>query len=257
MLAISSPLDPNLSGAEVCEAHMATSEIFQRVSATGLTPPRGQDSLMDGDGRRRSKHPGVWMALDGLTILVSAAFAAFYKFRTSPMGEVKGFWHGTLIPGRSMGILLALLCFYALALIVTSRRLHLYTPLRLNSSLHEQRLSVQACLYAGLLLTGTLYLIHAEDISRGVVLITIGAVEPAAAGLPAADLSPLRARRGYAQCADCGNRTRGARAAPSSGKPAPPGLHLQGLHRFSLRWLVFRNRFVCRAVCGVRSAFQA
>ncbi|MGA2539499.1 MAG: sugar transferase, partial [Terracidiphilus sp.] len=155
---------------------MATSDLWQRVSASVFTPPRRHDPLMVGDGRRRSKHPGVWMALDGMTIVVSAAFAALYKFRTSPMAEVKGFWHGTLIPGRSVWILLGLLCFYAVALIVTSRRLHLYTPLRLNSSLHEQRLSVQACLYAGLLLTGTLYLIHAQDISRGVVLITIGLV---------------------------------------------------------------------------------
>jgi FlaA1/EpsC-like NDP-sugar epimerase len=35
---------------------------------------------------------------------------------------------------------------------------------------------VQACLYSGLLLAGTLYLIHAEDISRSVVLITVGLV---------------------------------------------------------------------------------
>src|SRR5580692_8254185 len=75
-----------------------------------------------------------------------------------------------------MGILLALLCGFSIALIMTSRRLHLYTPIRLNSFLHEQRLSVQACVYSGLLLTGTLYLIHAEDISREVVLITIGLV---------------------------------------------------------------------------------
>jgi exopolysaccharide biosynthesis polyprenyl glycosylphosphotransferase len=59
---------------------------------------------------------------------------------------------------------------------MTSRRMHLYTPIRLTSFLHEQNLSVQACLYSGLLLTGTLYLIHAEDISRSVVLMTIGLV---------------------------------------------------------------------------------
>ena len=142
------------------ESPVASSDCRSTCRSARCTPNRG----------------GLWIALDAVTIVIAAPAAAFYKFRTSPMGEVKGFWHGTLIPGRSMGILLALLCFYALALIVTSRRLHLYTPLRLNSSLHEQRLSVQACLYAGLLLTGTLYLIHAEDISRFVVLTTIGLV---------------------------------------------------------------------------------
>jgi hypothetical protein len=37
-----------------------------------------------------------------------------YKFHTSPVDEVKGFWHGTLIHGRSMGILLALLCGFTI-----------------------------------------------------------------------------------------------------------------------------------------------
>jgi exopolysaccharide biosynthesis polyprenyl glycosylphosphotransferase len=117
-----------------------------------------------------------WVILDIITVAGSAVLATIYRFHTTPVNEVKGFWHGTLIHGRSMGILLALLCGFTFALIVTSRRLHLYTPIRLTSFLHEQRLSVQACLYSGLLLTGTLYLIHAEDISRSVVLITIGLV---------------------------------------------------------------------------------
>ena len=117
-----------------------------------------------------------WMIVDAVTILISALVATVYRFQTSPVAEARGFWHGTLIHGRSMSILLVLLCGFAAALIMTSNRLHLYTPIRLTSFLHEQRLSVQACLYSGLLLTGTLYLIHAEDISREVVLITIGLV---------------------------------------------------------------------------------
>jgi exopolysaccharide biosynthesis polyprenyl glycosylphosphotransferase len=111
-----------------------------------------------------------------ITIVASALLASVYKFRTSPIDEARGFWQGTLIYGRSMSILLVLLCGFTVALIMTSRRLHLYSPMRLNSFLHEQRLSVQACLYSGLLLTGTLYLIHAEDIPRSIVLITVGLV---------------------------------------------------------------------------------
>jgi exopolysaccharide biosynthesis polyprenyl glycosylphosphotransferase len=52
----------------------------------------------------------------------------------------------------------------------------LYTPTRLTGFLHEQRLSVQACFTSGLLLTGALYLVHAEDIPRSIVLITVGLV---------------------------------------------------------------------------------
>jgi exopolysaccharide biosynthesis polyprenyl glycosylphosphotransferase len=116
------------------------------------------------------------MILDGITILGAAGLATLYEMRTGPVSGARGFWHGTLIYGRSMGILLALLCGFAAALIMTSRRMHLYTPIRLTSMLHEQRLSVQACFTSGLLLTGTLYLIHASDIPRSIVLITVGLV---------------------------------------------------------------------------------
>jgi exopolysaccharide biosynthesis polyprenyl glycosylphosphotransferase len=59
---------------------------------------------------------------------------------------------------------------------ITSRRLNLYSPTKLSNAFLEQRLNAQACLTSGLLLTGTLYLVHAEDISRAIVLVTIGLV---------------------------------------------------------------------------------
>ena len=118
----------------------------------------------------------VWMFLDVLTILASAAIATFYERRTGPVIGARAFYHGTLFQGRSMSILLALLCGFTICLIVTSRRLNLYAPTRLTSFLHEQRLSVQACFTSGLLLTGALYLVRAEDIPRRVVLITLGMI---------------------------------------------------------------------------------
>ncbi len=118
----------------------------------------------------------LWIVLDVMAILVSGAAATLYKLRTGPVVVAEDFWHGTLIHGRSMGILLALLCGFTVALIVTSRRLHLYTPARLPNFLNEQRLSVQACFTSGLLLTGTLYIVHAEDIPRTIVLMTVGMV---------------------------------------------------------------------------------
>ncbi len=116
------------------------------------------------------------MFLDAMTILACAIFATLYKKHTGPLAGARGFLHGTLIHGRSMGILLVFLCGFAAALIVISRRLNLYSPIRLNNALREQRLSVQACLTSGLLLTGALYLVHAEDIPRSIVLITVGLV---------------------------------------------------------------------------------
>jgi len=155
---------------------MATSEFWQRVSGSPLTSPRREERSIGGLLRITSSKGRLWIILDVITVVVSASLAMVYKFHTTPVDEVKGFWHGTLIHGRSMGILLALLCVFTISLIMTSRRIHLYTPIRLTSFLHEQNLSVQACLYSGLLLTGTLYLIHAEDISRFVVLTTIALV---------------------------------------------------------------------------------
>ncbi|MGA2848342.1 MAG: sugar transferase [Terracidiphilus sp.] len=75
-----------------------------------------------------------------------------------------------------MGILLGIFCAFTTSLILASRRLHLYSPTRLTSFLHEQRLSAQVCLTSGLFLTGALYLVHATEIPRGIVLMSVGLV---------------------------------------------------------------------------------
>jgi exopolysaccharide biosynthesis polyprenyl glycosylphosphotransferase len=113
------------------------------------------------------------MFMDATTIIVSVTLATLYRLHTGLVAEARGFWHGTLIHGRSMGILLALLCFFTISLMITSRRLNLYSPIKITSILHEQLLSARACLTSGLLLTGLLYLVKAEDISRIIVLLTI------------------------------------------------------------------------------------
>ena len=123
--------------------------------------------------RRTSK---IWMVLDVVTIVGAAVVSTMYEMHTGPLDGARGLWRGTLFQNRPMWILLALLCGFTIALIVTSRRLHLYTPTRLTSVLGEQRLSVQACFTSGLLLTGTLYVVHADDIPRSIVLITLGLV---------------------------------------------------------------------------------
>ena len=155
---------------------MATSDFWQRVSASVAPAPEWVGSATANSTRSGRGTAKLWMILDLLTISGSAVLATLYDLHTGPVAGARGFWRGTLIHGRSMGILLALLCGFAVSLILTSRRLHLYTPTRISSFLHEQRLSVQACLTSGLLLTGTLYLVHAADIPRRIVLITLGLV---------------------------------------------------------------------------------
>jgi exopolysaccharide biosynthesis polyprenyl glycosylphosphotransferase len=150
---------------------------LSQIVRSSLAPARLLKETSAGDPLSTLSSKGeYWIILDLFTVVISAAIAFVYKFHTSPVAEAKEFWHGTLIQGRPMSVLLALFCGFSFALIITSRRYHLYTPTRLTSFLHEQRLSAQACLYSGLLLAGTLYLIRAGDISREVVLITVGLV---------------------------------------------------------------------------------
>ncbi|MDR3727383.1 MAG: sugar transferase [Terracidiphilus sp.] len=118
----------------------------------------------------------LWMVLDAVTILGAAMLATMYSLHTGLVDGVEGFWRGTLFHGRPMWILLALLLGFTITLMITSRRLHLYSPTHLPNILHEQRLSVQACFTSGLLLTGTLYILHASDIPRSIVLLTVGLV---------------------------------------------------------------------------------
>ena len=131
-------------------------------------------------------HPGVapagrsaarlWPALDAITVLVAALIAIMLKLHLGYFAVTRSLWRGHLVPGRSNWVLVGLLSEFLLALILASHRLHLYSPARVATYLHEQRLSLQACFLAGLLLSSTLYFMHAEDISTHIVLVTVALV---------------------------------------------------------------------------------
>ncbi len=150
---------------------MATSNFWQRTATADAAELIAGPRNASPRGSQQSAKFGMF--LDALTVALAAVIATLYRFDLSPLHGARSFFQGTLFQGRPVGELLALLCGYTVALIVISRRLNLYVPTRLSSFLNEQRLSVQACLNAGLLLAGTLYLIRAEDISRSIVLVTI------------------------------------------------------------------------------------
>jgi exopolysaccharide biosynthesis polyprenyl glycosylphosphotransferase len=152
---------------------MATSDFWQKVSASVSSPEwaTGVTSPAHHPADRASR---LWMVLDALSVLVSATIATLISFRIGLVVGARQFWHGTLIAGSSMGLLLALLGGFIVALILISRQMNLYSPTRLGGFLNEQRLTVQACFTAGLLLTGALYVIHVTEIPRAIVLITLG-----------------------------------------------------------------------------------
>jgi exopolysaccharide biosynthesis polyprenyl glycosylphosphotransferase len=158
---------------------MATSDFWQRLSASMASSHEWEFSRVAESARPLRGTSKLWMMMDVISILGAAVVATMYELHTGLMDGAIEFWQGTLFQHRPMWALLALLCGFASALILISKRLNLYTPARLTSVLTEQRLSMQACFTAGLLLTGTLYVAHANDIPRAVVLITVSLVTAA------------------------------------------------------------------------------
>ena len=149
---------------------MATSDFWQRVSEASDS---SADLARESAGGQQSAFRAAarfWMCLDAMTVIASAATATWLELKPGLMIGARGLNRGTLHSGHSIGIQLAAVCGFILALIVTSKRLNLYSPARLQSFLHEQRLSVQACFTAGILLTGALYLVNGAAVYRGAVL---------------------------------------------------------------------------------------
>lgn len=115
----------------------------------------------------------LWMAADAFTVLVATLAAIMLKLHLGLFAVARAVGRGDLIPGRSNWVLAGLLSEFLLALILISHRLNLYSPTRIASYLHEQRLSAQACFLAALLLGSTLYFMHGEDISAAIVLVAV------------------------------------------------------------------------------------
>lgn len=152
---------------------MASSDFWQKLSSSLTASAEWDATVGAGPGRGSRGTAKVWMVMDALTVFIAALAATLYKLRSTPVEGAERILHGNLFNGRSFWILLALVCGFTFALILTSRRLHLYTPMHMTNFLHEQRMSAQACFTAGLLLTGTLYLVQFGDIPRTIVLDTI------------------------------------------------------------------------------------
>ncbi len=114
-----------------------------------------------------------WIAWDIFSVAIAVAVATLYGQHANPEQAARELVHGALVPGRSMGMLLIFLGGFITSLVLISRRLNLYNPRQFQGYLHEQRLSLQACLSAGLLLAGALYLIRADDIPRSIVVGTV------------------------------------------------------------------------------------
>lgn len=119
-----------------------------------------------------------WMAMDIVTVVTAATATTMYHFHFGVVDIAEQFWKGKLFLYQPM-LNLGLLAVFTVSLILTSKRLHLYSPERISNTLNEQKMSLQACLTAGLALIGTLYLYKGINVPRSLVLITIGLVSVA------------------------------------------------------------------------------
>jgi exopolysaccharide biosynthesis polyprenyl glycosylphosphotransferase len=154
---------------------MATSGLLKRLSTNGREELRLKS--VAAQHRPSSQSKGTRIAALSMLGDVATVLAALMIAVRGWLGE--GLF-GADSPYRTNvmfhshpTILLGCLAWFMLSLLLVSKRYHLYGPMQMRNTLHEQRLTIQACLTAGLLLSGALYLVRGEVISRGVVILTV------------------------------------------------------------------------------------
>lgn len=108
------------------------------------------------------------MIVDVVTVALLAVLATALRRDTSLFHA----GHPTAL-GVSQWSLLLYLGGFSLVLILISKAQGLYGTIQSFGGLHEQRLTVQSCFIAGLILAGALYFSHADNIPRSVVVATM------------------------------------------------------------------------------------
>lgn len=156
---------------------MATSEFLQRLTVKAPEANDSQNRSRTAGSAARSTRAAValWIFADVVTVLLALLVSFELTFGGIVQGSRAVHLSASNLPSfrHPLALLLGFLTWFIAAIIVVSRRYHLYEPLRITSTFHEQRMTMQACFTAGLLLTGSLYLVHGEVISRALVLLTI------------------------------------------------------------------------------------
>lgn len=153
---------------------MATPDYLQQVIVSGRkSAARGHQgrSVPVGIFKRPSVASLVWASLDLVTVLVAGIVAL--RVHIALPAEVPDY---SIVPKLfhvAPHTLLLYVLWYAVCLIFFTRSYGLYGPIQNRSGLHEQRMTIQASLTAGLILCGTLYLSSGNAISRIVVMLTV------------------------------------------------------------------------------------
>jgi len=122
--------------------------------------------------RRSASQSSVNTALMMMSDVFAVMVAVYLALHLHP-GNASGSWdgvHRALAVGPSMLVQFGYLAWFITAMLVLSWHDGLYGRLRMSSRLHESRMTVQACLNAGLLLCGAMYMTHDATTPRGVVI---------------------------------------------------------------------------------------
>jgi len=152
---------------------MATPDYFDQAIDSGRrwNATGGARTQRFGINHRPSVTTLFWAMLDLATVAVATLLAL--RCRITIPSELPLLWHLAYLVHSASPYLLMYVAWFGLLLIGIGRSYGLYEPILIRSGLNEQRLTVQATLTAGLLLCGTLYLAHAEMVSRIVVILTV------------------------------------------------------------------------------------
>src|SRR6202046_4784380 len=154
---------------------MATSGLLKRLATNGTEerePAYLAAPLRPNAHGKGARVVALWMLGDVVVVLVALMIAVRGWLGQGLFGADSPY-HTNIMFQSHPTILLTCLGWFMVSLILISKRYHLYGPVQMRNTLHEQRLTIQACLTAGLLLSGALYLVKGEIISRGVVIITV------------------------------------------------------------------------------------
>ena len=150
---------------------MATPDYLQQVIVSGRRRGGGRANTTRRVFQRPSVTSLVFAALDVITVLVAAVMARRIRLTTDGIRDAV-----TQLPyifTQTPKVWLLYLAFFGTMLVLFTRSYGLYGPIQNRSGLHEQRMTVQATLTAGLLLCGALYITHRIDISRIVVALLV------------------------------------------------------------------------------------
>ncbi len=158
--------------ANTAGKHMATPDYLQQVIVSGRRSGRG--NFVRRNFFQRPTVTGlVWASLDMLTVF----FASIMALRLQLSTFVGAHTSLSLIPSvirHAPSSWFVYLLWYGFTLILITRSYGLYGPIQNRSGLHEQRVTVQATLTAGLLLCGALYLgVRGVTIPRTVVVYLV------------------------------------------------------------------------------------